>query len=493
MYTPRGFGSSELGDIEVVADGDTVHLFHLTLPNHDLVQHAVSTDGLRWDPLPTALRTGDPGACDDDQIWTMSVTRDADRWRMLYTALATSDEGAIQRTGSATSDDLVTWEKSRANPVAEADSRWYETDPAIWGSVSWRDPKPVRVDDCWYALVAAREKTGPLLRRGCVGLMVSADLTRWEVRQPLFAPRRFWDLECPQAFQIDNSWFLTAAIMEDRRQHYWTAPRFGEAWTEPSGGGLLAPAGHYAGRVCRWQGADLLWCWHQPGLVEGWMTTPRTIDWTLPRNPFGKWLAPPLELIRQVNGSLGRRSFAGWDAYRDRQAASIAPAAATLFGHVAVAADEGWRLPGSGAMDVLTAIESAGDLIIEGHLALAGRGGLAFRLDDIGGGYFVELCPGSATVSLQKWLPTDDVAGRRGYEWRVLQSGDLGAAFPNQQRVPFRLLVCGPYIEVSLDREVVLATFSGQRLVGRWGLWTAGSPARGFDIRASTLRQPWAR
>ncbi|MBA3414102.1 MAG: hypothetical protein H0U10_02615, partial [Chloroflexia bacterium] len=47
MYAPRGFGLSELGDIDVVATGDALHLFHLTLPNHDVVQHAVSDDGLR--------------------------------------------------------------------------------------------------------------------------------------------------------------------------------------------------------------------------------------------------------------------------------------------------------------------------------------------------------------------------------------------------------------------------------------------------------------
>ena len=73
MYTPRGQGLSELGDIEVVVGDDgRLHLFHLTLPNHDVVQHAVSDDGLHWEPLPNALHTGDPGDPDDDQIWTMS-------------------------------------------------------------------------------------------------------------------------------------------------------------------------------------------------------------------------------------------------------------------------------------------------------------------------------------------------------------------------------------------------------------------------------------
>src|ERR1041384_4841663 len=113
MYTPSGFGTSELGDIEVVPDGDDLHLFHLTLPNHDVIQHAVSRDGLSWQPLPAALRTGDPGAIDDDQIWTMSVTPRPNEpgWVMLYTALASIDGGRVQRVAVAESTDLVHWRK----------------------------------------------------------------------------------------------------------------------------------------------------------------------------------------------------------------------------------------------------------------------------------------------------------------------------------------------------------------------------------------------
>ena len=494
MYAPGGFGVSELGDIEVVADGDALHLFHLTLPNHDVVQHAVSADGLCWDPLPAALRTGDPGTCDDDQIWTMSVARHGDRWRMLYTALSLAEDGAVQRTGLAVSDDLVRWEKSAANPVAAADPRWYETDPALWGAVSWRDPKPVRVGDRWYALVAARENVGPLLRRGCVGLLASDDFERWEAQPPLFAPRRFWDLECPQAFEIGGRWYLTAAIMEDRRQRYWQAAAFAGPWREPADGGLLAPAGHYAGRVCRWKGQDLLWCWHQPRLLEGWTTSPRTIDWVVPRNPFGKWLAPPLALVPRADGSLGRRSFAGWAASLEEPPAPAAPAPRTLFGRVPVDAGPGWLVAGDGAMEVLTARGPAADCLIEGELALSGgAGGVGFRLDDEGGGYFVEIRPGSTTVSLQKWLPTEEPhERRRGYAWRELQRADLATTFPEDRPVPFRVLLAGPYIEVSLDGEVVLATFSGERLDGPWGVWTAAGRAAATGVRFAPLRRPWA-
>ncbi len=204
LYVPRGFGFSEVGDIEVVPHGDELHLFHLTLPNHDVVQHAVSADGLSWRELPAALRTSDPGACDDDQIWTMSVTGRDGAFVMLYTALSNADQGKVQRTAIAHSVDLLTWRKGERNPVAEADPRWYESSLADAGRVSWRDPKPVLIDGTYYAVVSAREKDGPLLRRGCAGLMASSDLETWEVRPPLLAPRRYWDLECPQVFVINS-------------------------------------------------------------------------------------------------------------------------------------------------------------------------------------------------------------------------------------------------------------------------------------------------
>ncbi|MCA9877704.1 MAG: hypothetical protein KC442_07980, partial [Thermomicrobiales bacterium] len=299
MYTPAGFGTSELGDIEVVPDGDDLHLFHLTLPNHDVVQHAVSRDGLAWRPLPAALRTGDPGAVDDDQIWTMSVTPrpDGPGWVMLYTALSTAERGRVQRVALADSDDLTHWRKRVDLPVIPADPRWYEADPATSGAVSWRDPKPLRVEDGYLATICAREASGSIPRRGCAGLLTSTDLEHWEVQAPLLTPRRYWDLECPQLYRIETQagpcWVLIAAIMEDRSLRYWLAEDPRGPFHVPPGGDILAPAGHYAARAARWRGQDLLFAWHQPRLHQGWQSTPQTVDWVDARNPFGKFLAPP--------------------------------------------------------------------------------------------------------------------------------------------------------------------------------------------------------
>ena len=60
---------------------------------------------------------------------------------MLYTGIDRSERGLIQRIGLASLDDLVHRDKHPANPVIEADPRWYELlDQTRWRDESWRDP-----------------------------------------------------------------------------------------------------------------------------------------------------------------------------------------------------------------------------------------------------------------------------------------------------------------------------------------------------------------
>ena len=493
MYATGGFGPSEVGDVEVFPNGEELHLFHLTLPNHDLVQHLVSVDGLAWRRLPPALRTGDPGDCDDDQLWTMSVTARDGRYHMLYTALATAERGRVQRTALAVSDDLVRWTKSDRNPVAQADPRWYETDVAASGIVSWRDPKPIRIGETYYATVCARERAGPLMRRGCVGLLASRDLVSWEVRPPLFAPRRFWDLECPQVFALGGRFYLTAGIMEDGSQRYWVAPRFEGPYETPPDGGVLAPAGHYAGRVCQWQGRDLFLCWHEPRPRQRDRLLPSTVDWATARNPFGKFLVAPLVLEPRPDGSLARRSFPGWLNYLAEPREPVPPPAASLF-HGRPTPDDGrWQVRAEGGgMDVLVVAEPFADLWFEGSLRLDGAsGGLAFRLDDEGGGFFVALVAGSDAVELVKWLPIrDPFDDRRWFRVVELQRGRLPRPLTRGEPVGFRLLVVGPYLECSFGDDVVLATLSAERRVGRVGLWVESGTLRADDLRLAPMRAP---
>jgi beta-fructofuranosidase len=484
VYTPSGFGTSELGDIEVVPVGDDLHLFHLTLPNHDVIQHAVSHDGLSWRPLPAALRTGNPGAIDDDQIWTMSVTPrpDGTGWVMLYTALGSADHGRVQRVAIAESPDLLHWRKHPEIPAVSADPQWYEADPAVVGTVSWRDPKPVHIEGGYLATICAREANGPLPRRGCVGLLFSSDLRKWAARPPLFTPRRYWDLECPQLFRVETAsephWVLIASVMEDRSLRYWLARDPLGPFRVPPGGDILAPAGHYAARATRWQDRDLLFAWHQPRLHQGWPSTPQTVDWVEARNPFGKFLAPPLEIVPRRDGSLGLHSFAGWQAY---EGDTWRPVSAN------------WHLQAPSTTRVALSAPPAHNFQVRGELTLeAARGGLAFRMgEDESSGLFIELTPGSRNVTLQRWGTRQrDMGAALGLTYEVLQQAELHEPLRTHQPIAFTLLNVGPYVELSVNGEIVLATMTGCPAYGSCGVWVEDGELRAENVHWVAMRQP---
>lgn len=445
---PAGMGSPEVGDIEVLVHEDRLHLFHLTLPNHDLVQHAVSDDGLRWTQLPHALRAGDPGDVDDDQIWTMSVCPYDGRFMMLYTALARAENGMVQRVTLAESDDLVTWSKV-PGVVVESDARWYESERVDGNNVSWRDPKPIRLDnEKWLILVSARDATGDFLRRGAVGGFVTRDFLNFEVVPPLFAPGQYWYLECPQIFRIGDWWYLTAGVMEDLSQRYWIARDPHGPWQLPPDGGRLAPRGHYAAKIVDWRGATLLYCWHQ-------VPTGR-LDWAA-RNPSGRAVPAPLELVQQADGRLKVETFARWGALASNSRDIVIRARPTV-----------------GVLAVVT--ETVGrDLRLKGRLVIGHPvGGIVFRHKENLGGYFIELTKGSTVVQLRKTLDTRDVVrGRPWFASTVLQQGELHTPLADEP-IDIVLILNGPYVEFSVNSQVVLATFTAERVDGGLGVWSHG-------------------
>ena len=218
-------------DFWPLRDGSRHHLFYLQAPRtlrdpslrhlNASVGHAVSDDLSSWRILPDALRPGSPGSWDDLAIWTGSAIADGGRWHMLYTGVGSAEEGRVQRIGLASSDDLVRWEKHPANPVLEADPRWYELlDPARWRDQSWRDPWLFRADDgLVHVLITARSRTGPPDGAGVVAHARSRDLVAWEVLPPLTPPGDFAQVEVPQLVRPDGRYeILVSCLAEDHAQ-----------------------------------------------------------------------------------------------------------------------------------------------------------------------------------------------------------------------------------------------------------------------------------
>jgi beta-fructofuranosidase len=274
-------------DIWLADDGTDFHLFFLRASRalHDpgrrhhraSVGHTVSTDLTSWSLLPDALVAADHDAWDDLATWTGSVVRGPEKWMMYYTGVSRHENGLIQRIGLATSDDMITWHRHPGNPIAEADSRWYEKlDPASWFDEAWRDPW-VFADpggDGWHMLVTARAATGPADDRGVIGHLRSHDLTTWETKPPLSGPSGFGHLEVPQVEVVDGHPVLLFSCMEGELAHSRT-DRAGGVWSAPgssvlgpfdiqNGARLIADRSLYSGRLIQ----DRAGAWQLLGFVN---------------------------------------------------------------------------------------------------------------------------------------------------------------------------------------------------------------------------------
>ncbi len=204
MYASHGFLRSDIGDVDVIFHDGLYHLFHLVLPNHDFIAHAVSEDGLSWRRVKNALFVGDPGSWDDDMLWTMHVSPDPDRageWRMFYTGLSRAEYGRIQRVGLARSKDLYHWERcTDAGYPLEIRGPYYESgidEGRQW--VSFRDPF-FFIDEktgSRLLLASGRVRNGPVIRRGCVAMAREIAPDSFEFLSPLHKPGLYDDVEVP--------------------------------------------------------------------------------------------------------------------------------------------------------------------------------------------------------------------------------------------------------------------------------------------------------
>src|SRR5437764_12396490 len=106
---------------------------------------------------------------------------------MLYTGINRSEGGLVERIGLATSPDLYLWEKDPANPILEADARWYELlDLGSWYEQAWRDPWLFQdqTDDSFHALITSRGQSGAADALGVIGHASYTILRDWDLLTP---------------------------------------------------------------------------------------------------------------------------------------------------------------------------------------------------------------------------------------------------------------------------------------------------------------------
>jgi beta-fructofuranosidase len=214
-----------LWDIWFLRRDDEYHAFYLQasrtidpkkrdqFPNS--IGHAVSRDFLTWKELPTALTPSPRGtAWDDFALWSGSVVEKDGLFYLYYTGKNSQPEHLhTQKICLATSADLRTWTKHPANPLLEADTRYYDSSNLIFkGGVvgAWRDPFVFKdpQSETWYMTISARSSELSIQHDACVALATSTDLIHWDVLPPIFSPERYDEIEVTKLIFHQGYYYL---------------------------------------------------------------------------------------------------------------------------------------------------------------------------------------------------------------------------------------------------------------------------------------------
>lgn len=462
MYTGSGFSDWEIGDITIIIHDGVYHLYHLIIPNHDYIAHAVSHDGISWKRVKNALFVGDPGDWDDDMLWTMHVCKAKDQFLMYYTGLQRRDRGVISRVGLATSDDLYNWKKNTHTPFPiEPKGIFYETatsNPRTW--LSFRDPFRIEYNGEAYLLLGARTVTGPVSRRGCVGV-VKITGNEVQLMPPLFCPMVYDDIECPCAFELNGKYYLLGSIREDIKVRYWFAQDlFGEYHSFHAD--VLLPQGNYAARI-EWDNEHLLvYNFFYAGKID-----------TL------RVLPPPKQLDTDEKGRLVLKSYYRWkqmttSILQQHQMpvlkAFFSNDTATFTMH-----EDKWICGARSGYELFCFEKPSAGFIWEGELIVEGMGkfGLVTDVDEDGYGYFISFNIVNGAVQIRSW-GFNPLNTRQNFIFNDLQSA-LFAPTREKEPVYFKLIRYGNYIELSINGAVKLTlmdyTFSGKNI----GLYSASS------------------
>lgn len=484
MYSAYGFHDFEIGDVDVVRHEGVYHLFHLTLPNHDYIAHAISEDGLHWRRVKNALFISDPESWDDDMLWTMHVTPNPHRpgwWRMFYTGLCMGEHGRVQRIGLAHSSDLTHWHKDTTGhyPLSIGNTHYEHSIDEGRQWVSFRDPFCFIEDDQVYLLAAARVNFGPVIRRGCVSLAEETKENVFTFRPPLFHPMHYDDVEVPNLVKIHGRYFLIGSIREDIKVHYWYADSFRGPYRNLHDNVLL-PQGNYAARVSQEDNRWLIWNFFYKGM-----------------DVKGKHLmAPPKELVIDPRGELRLRSFDGFERYVESTlfTEDLTPPAPLLnnpYGSNATEPDNNsfWVQSESGFEGfMLRGLFT--DFIMSGTMSLEGNGkcGLLLRLSDEGDGYYISLDLFKGIAQIRIWQHHPDGNFEEAFHYDQLQAAHYVPTGVSD--LPFRVVAYEQYLEFSLDDYVLLTLADDDCSGGRIGFYVESAQLRITDLQVQVCQPP---
>lgn len=520
MYSETEGSRKTIGDVDVLYHEGLYHLFHLVLPNHDFIAHAVSTNGINWRRVSNALFIGDPGSWDDLMLWTMHVSPDPHRpgrWRMFYTGLSRREQGRLQRIGVATSDDLFHWTKvpvdwhdtrgphdpepilaarqtsRRQQPdehhAATDSASDYPLEPAPqfyersieegrrW--ISFRDPFYYHDGAEGWLLAAGRTNQGPVIRRGCISVMKETSPDQFEALPPLYAPQMYDDIEVPNLIKLDDEYYLIGSIREDAKIRYWHTDEIGKPWLSYHDNVLMAK-GNYAGRVSRDDKGWLLWNFFVMDAGGD-----RTASNVMP---------PPKRLVRTEEGLLRTVTFEHLDEHWIREPIdvselhSLKPTPST---QAYVPDRDEFNLACESGFQAYVVNDELSCFRLRATLTLDGRGkcGLVFRVDrETHDGYYLSLDLLKGVAQLRSWKTGPVTDGENMLQFKSLQNGYWHSQCADAARV--QLIAFGSYLEFSVNGYVLLSMVDQSFEEGLAGFYLETAKLRLSDVQLERMRSP---
>ncbi len=222
FYTPE---YAKTGDVIPFYNEDEKQFDHYYLknwnpdaPEEKIIYgwHRITTkDNRSYVEVPTNIHGG-----------TGSVIKVDDYYHMFY---CTFDQNPpAQWARHAVSKDLTHWDDIIEDK--------FGPDGVIYKMSDWRDPFVFwnEEEEKWWMILAARENA-PTERNGCVALCVSDDLSNWEYRKPLYAPRMNQAAnECPDLFKMGEWYYLIYSNYTDGFCTYYRMSRsLNGPWIRP--------------------------------------------------------------------------------------------------------------------------------------------------------------------------------------------------------------------------------------------------------------------
>jgi beta-fructofuranosidase len=450
FYRPDG---AYAADFIPFYDGRQFRLFYL----QDWRSPAEHGEGTPWRQISTHdfVRFTEHGEAvprgsaeeQDLYVFTGSVIQAAGQSHLFYTGHNPHfrrQEKPEQAVMHAVSDDLLQWRKIPEHTFFAPEDDYEPHD--------WRDPFVFWNEDAgeYWMLLAARRRSGPSRRRGCLALCASTDLQQWRVLEPFWSPGLYFTHECPDLFRMGEWWYLVYSTFSERHvTHYRMSRSLQGPWQAPENDTFDGRA-YYAAKSASDGRRRFLFGWAATREGEKdsgpWQWGGNLVVHELRQEADGTLCVAVPESVDQAFGRPApfqlQSGLSRCEIDRDQ---------------VRIAAPEGFGCAVAGELPDRCKIEARISL----DTGTRG-GGLMLRCsDDLEAAYYVRLEPGRNRLVFDSWPRPGD----RPFAVELERPLDISAGQP----ISLQLFVDGSVCVVYAAGRVAMSTRLYDRHSGQWG------------------------